>query len=106
MKLKLFIPVFILVLAAACSQSGQKAKETSSKIAVQPVEVVYHVEGMTCHDCEQSIKKGVSEIAGVSLIEANYVDSTAKVVYDPSKTNETAIIAAIEKRGYLVIQPN
>lgn len=106
MKLKTLLAALTLALIAACSQGGQKTESPKQAEAdVKPVEVVYHVEGMTCDHCEQSIQKGVGELKGINLVEANHEDSTTKVIYDPSKTDEKAIIAAIEKRGYTVSQP-
>lgn len=105
MRLKLLFAAFSLALFAACSQGGQKTAEPSqTETTVKPVEIVYHVEGMTCDHCEESIQKGVGELEGIDLVESNHEDSTTKVVYDPSKTDEKAIIAAIEKRGYTVAQ--
>jgi len=90
----------VLVFTTGCSQ--KKEKESNPVSVMQPVEVVYQVEGMTCDHCEMSVKKGVSELKGITMVEASYKDSTARVRFDPSETNEKEIIAAIEKRGYKV----
>lgn len=103
MRLKLILGTIALTACAAC---GQKAVPTNQEQASdQPVEVVYHVSGMTCDHCEESIQKGVAELPGISQVEANHVDSTAKVIFNPSKTDEKAIMAAIEKRGFTVDGP-
>jgi copper chaperone CopZ len=61
------------------------------------------VEGMTCTECEQSIAKGVNELAGIDSISANHLDSTAFVRFDASKTDLEKISKAIEGRGYQVV---
>jgi len=103
MNLKVILYAFAVALLVSCSNSSKKPAEQASQNAADPVEVVYHVEGMTCDHCEQSIEKGVTALPGISLVEANHEDSTTKVLYDPSKIDEKAIAAAIEKRGYTVV---
>lgn len=103
----------LFAVAISCGQKKEKKQpeptmSSTSVEAVQPdntanpVKVVYHVEGMTCDDCENSIKESVTELKGVTMVEANFEDSTATVMFVPSKTDEKQIIAAIEKRGYQV----
>lgn len=91
---------FIIV---ACNQKNTKTT-TQEEQPVADVELVYHVEGMTCDHCEESIQKGVNELKGISLVEANHEDSTAHVIYNPLQTNTEEIVAAIEKRGYHVAE--
>ncbi|RKD91424.1 cation transporter [Mangrovibacterium diazotrophicum] len=105
MKLKAILLILAVALFAACSNSAKQATEPTEEAPVKPVEVVYHVEGMTCDHCEESIQKGVTALPGISLVEANHEDSTTKVIYDPSKTDEKAIAEAIAQRGYTVV-PN
>ena len=99
-KINLLI-LLLSIFAFSCTQ--KKAKTTSSQ-PVAEIDLVYHVEGMTCDDCEMSIQKGVNELEGIESIEANHEDSTAHVIFDPSKTDSEQIIAAIEKRGYHVVE--
>lgn len=99
-KINLLI-LLLSIFAFSCTQ--KKAKTTSSQ-PVAKVDLVYHVEGMTCDDCEMSIRKGVNELEGIESIEANHEDSTAHVIFDPSKTDSKQIIAAIERRGYHVVE--
>jgi copper chaperone CopZ len=103
MKLKPILFLLMLATFSACSQKArQKTDSEKTTIAREPVEVVYHVAGMTCDHCEQSIQKGINELPGIQLVEANHEDSTTKVIYDPSQTDEKAIAEAIAKRGYTV----
>lgn len=106
MNVKSFAAALALLAFAACNPGTPKTQnDVQPDKTTQPVEVVYHVDGMTCDHCEESIQKGVSEVQGVSLVEANHEDSTTRVIYDPGKTDSKTIVAAIEKRGYTVVQP-
>ncbi len=104
MKTKIILALLVTALFASCSNvnkaSEQKTETEQTMPVAEPTAVVFHVEGMTCDHCEESIQKGVNELQGINLVEANHEDSTTKVIYDPSKTDLEAIKAAIEKRGY------
>lgn len=98
--MKKLIPTLILIaFMAACSP--KQAPKTDAKPVV--VEAKLRVEGMHCTDCENSIAKGVHELAGIDSIQANHLDSTAFVRFDSNKTNLTEISKAIEERGFHVV---
>lgn len=100
--------LFILLTAAifsACQSQQKKTDDKQANASVQLVDVKLRVEGMHCTDCEQSIAKGVNELAGIDSISANHLDSTAFVRFDPSKTDLAQISKAIELRGYHVVEP-
>lgn len=105
-KLKRYIKTSLLlvVISLFTLACDQKNSTTTPKQPVADVELVYHVEGMTCDHCEMSIQKGVNELEGIAEVEANHQDSTTRIVYNPSKTNPEKITAAIEKRGYHVVK--
>ena len=84
-------------LLAACGTTP-KAPEKAPVI----IEANLRVEGMHCDDCENSIAKGVTELAGIDSISANHEDSTAFVRFDSNKTNVAEISKAIEERGFHV----
>lgn len=96
--------LLFIVLSLFTIACNQKKSTTPNKETVAEIDLVYHVEGMTCDHCEMSIQKGVNELNGITLVEANHEDSTAHVIYNPAETDAKEIIAAIEKRGYHVIQ--
>ena len=99
MKRILFI-AFITILLSSCSPRQHAAGD--GKTPPTMVEVNLKIEGMICDDCEASIKKGVTELAGIDSINSNYEDSTAFVRFDSTKTNLKEISEAIAKRGYEV----
>jgi copper chaperone CopZ len=102
MKYLIFI-FFIGISFAACHSPQTKTTTEQTAVPVAKVEAHLRVEGMVCTDCEQSIAKGVNELAGIDSVSANHLDSTAFVRYDPSKTNLAQISKAIEGRGYHVV---
>ncbi|WP_159521927.1 heavy-metal-associated domain-containing protein [Sunxiuqinia indica] len=104
LKKRMKISLLFVALSLFSIACNQKKSTTADKENVEEIELVYHVEGMTCDHCEKSIQKGVNELNGISLVEANHEDSTAHVVYNPAETDAKEIIAAIEKRGYHVVE--
>ena len=99
MKRALFI-AFISIVFSSCAPRQHAAGD--GKTPATMVEVNLKIEGMTCDDCEASIKKGVTELTGIDSISSNYEDSTAFVRFDSTKTNLKEISEAIAKRGYEV----
>jgi len=97
---RVFFIAFISIALSACSPKQHSAGKENVPEAM--VEVNLKIAGMTCDDCETSIKKGVTELAGIDSIGANYEDSTAFVRFDSSKTNLKEISEAIAHRGYEV----
>jgi copper chaperone CopZ len=102
--MKKFIPTLILIAAIAACTSKQ-APKTEAKPEAKPVlvEANLKVEGMHCDDCENSIAKGVTQLADIDSIKANYLDSTAFVRFDSNKTTVAEISKAIEERGFHVV---
>ena len=77
---------------SACSGSSSSTQMT--------VEVTLAVEGMVCESCEEAISAQLIAIDGVESATLSHTEKSAVVVYDPLKTSEAVIIAAIEKLGY------
>lgn len=65
----------------------------------------YRVKGMHCASCSAIIEKTFKKIEGVHSAEVNYGTETAKVAFDPIKTDPHKLSAKIEPLGYaLVVQ--
>jgi len=54
---------------------------------------------MTWPVCKFTIKKALS-LKGTDKVSVNYDNKTVTVVFDPSQTNETALIEAVTNAGY------
>jgi copper chaperone CopZ len=98
---RIFI-IAVLLLAVSCGQSKQTKEEPAAMATENIVEVKLQVEGMSCTNCENSVAKGVNELAGIESVKASFADSVAVVRYDKTKTTEAEIAEKIEKRGYQV----
>ncbi len=101
MKITKILSFILLLTFAACNAAPKQVQDTKNTTPeAEPLEVVFHVGGMTCEHCEASIQNEVAKLPGISLVVANHQDSTTKVIYDPSKTDDSAIRAAISSRGF------
>lgn len=94
----LYLLLILTAVAVACAPK-QAPKESAAPVWV---ENTLKVEGMHCDNCEASIAKGVTELAGIDSISANHEDSTAYVRFDSNKTSLDQISKAIESRGFVV----
>ncbi|WP_030748409.1 heavy-metal-associated domain-containing protein [Streptomyces sp. NRRL F-5135] len=63
------------------------------------VTTVYRVTGMTCGHCEGAVAAEISEIGGVTSVQA--VAATGEVtVVSKAPLDETAVRAAVDEAGY------
>lgn len=65
----------------------------------------YKVKGMHCASCAGIIEKTFKKTEGVQSVEVNYGTETAKVDFDPAKTNPHHLSGTIEKLGYSLEVP-
>jgi copper chaperone len=63
----------------------------------------FKIEGMTCNGCVNKVKTSLSKVDGVKEAVVTLADNSAKVVYDPGKTNEGALKEVVSKAGYKVV---
>ena len=62
--------------------------------------VILDMQNMTCVLCKFTIKKAFQGIVGVAEATVDYDTKTAKVTFDPQKTNLNALIKATTDAGY------
>jgi copper chaperone len=60
--------------------------------------VEFTIEGMTCEHCVRAVRGRLERSAGVRV--ENVTVGTAKIEYDPSKTNIDDLEEAIADEGY------
>ena len=59
------------------------------------------VEGMTCGNCAQAVRKALSGLPGVASTQVDLASGSAKVVWsDPSRADAGAVVAAVANAGY------
>ena len=89
------------VAPAAASTAGT---QSSAVAPAQLVRVDFAVQGMDCGGCVLGTRAALRKVAGVQQADAAYDDATQKgtawALYDPAKTNQEQLIAAIGKLGY------
>ena len=86
---KLFVSM--IFAATAMSSTTVLAAEQTVKLSVP---------GMTCGSCPYIIKKAISAIKGVTLVEANLDDLSATVTFDDTVASIDAITQATKDVGY------
>ena len=61
-----------------------------------------NVTGMTCGGCENSVKRALGRIDGVTEVTASHADKTVVVTLDPAKVSETQVRERIAACGFTV----
>jgi periplasmic mercuric ion binding protein len=68
--------------------------------AVQARTAKFTVANMTCATCPISVKKAMSNVAGVHSVKVDFGSKVAIALFDPSKTNAGLIAAASAGIGF------
>ena len=63
------------------------------------------INGMSCEACAGVVKYKLLEVPGVAEAEVNYPAGRATVQYDPSKTDTSKLIQAVNTTGYAASLP-
>ncbi|MGH7703744.1 MAG: heavy metal translocating P-type ATPase [Gemmatimonadales bacterium] len=83
-----------------------KLDDRSSRIqaplsASAPSETItISVSGMTCAGCSSRVQRALEQGLGVSSANVNLMTNSATIVFDPTSTSETLLVAAIRESGY------
>jgi mercuric ion transport protein len=103
-KMKTFIFCTVLLGFIACTNSKQPSKTEVSAVEIPTlISADFHINGMTCTGCENTITKGVKSIAGVKEVKASYIDSLAIVTFDSTSVSTALISQKINDLGYNVV---
>jgi copper chaperone CopZ len=99
---KLFFVALVAAFIAGCAgktTSTDTVEATTTAVANKTVTLA--IEGMTCTGCENTVSESVTKIAGVTAVKASFLDSTAVVSFDSTKTTIAAIGDAVNEAGYV-----
>lgn len=88
---------FMMPVAAGAAETS--AAVYAAKPGKEYKTVVYDVP-LHCANCVKKVKENLSYEKGVKALEVSLEDRMVKVTYDPSKTDEQKLAAAISKLGY------
>ena len=85
--------------------AGVDAKRSARAANVEPgtTDVALRdlvVTGMTCASCVASVEDALRGVAGVRGADVNLATERARVEVDPARTDDAALIRAIERAGY------
>lgn len=61
---------------------------------------VIKIEGMHCHQCEQSIQKALTARGGVREVEVDFASGQASILFDKSRVSVRELMDAINDAGY------
>lgn len=64
---------------------------------------VIRIDGMHCHNCEQTISKAISAKPGVHEVEVDFNSKQASVLFDPSQVKIAELMAAVDEVGYSAV---
>ncbi|MFL6602528.1 MAG: heavy-metal-associated domain-containing protein [Steroidobacteraceae bacterium] len=73
---------------------------SGSALAAEPRTVTIGVEHMTCAACPITVRKALSQVAGVSASTVDMKAHTATVTFDPGRTTPDALAAAVSNAGF------
>ncbi len=63
---------------------------------------VIPVQGMTCDGCVRTLTEALYAVEGSDLVLVDRANARATIQYDPAKTTDKALAAAITDAGYEV----
>jgi Cu+-exporting ATPase len=61
------------------------------------------ITGMTCASCVKNVERAIKKQPGVESVSVNLATEKAHIIYQPTLLPRAAIISAVEKAGYGVI---
>lgn len=106
-KFLLIVTLFAGVMLAFPQFSGlfysQPKKEIVYVSESNIVKTIFVVEGMTCAGCEAPVESEVNKLEGILSVKASYENSNTVVEYDKTKVDKAAIISAVSRTGYKVV---
>jgi len=95
MKKLMFAMAFLL-----CGWATQQVAAQSASTSKKEQTIKLKITGMTCAGCANHVSTALGKVDGVLSEDVEYPGDVAVVKYDPAKTDEKALIAAVEKGGY------
>jgi len=85
-------------MALLPTSGAQAVAEAASQNALKTE--TFNIEKMTCAACPITVKKAMGKVGGVSSVDVDFQAKTAKVTFDPQRTNASAIASASANAGY------
>ena len=93
--------IILMAVAALMTFSAVAASPEKVKKVKEVKEVTFSVH-LHCENCVKKVQENISFEKGVKGLDVCQGHQTVTVKYDPAKTSEETLKAAIEKLGYEV----
>lgn len=103
MKRFIIIAIVALMASMVCAPMAQAASEMSSSSASWSKKVVKTVvfsANIHCNSCKKKVVENISFEKGVLALEVSVEERTVTITYDPAKTDEEKLAAALKKIGF------
>jgi len=71
-----------------------------SAFAAESRTVTLGVEHMTCATCPITVRKALSQVAGVTSSTVDMKSHTATVTFDPGRTTPESLATAVSRAGF------
>jgi copper chaperone CopZ len=94
------LAAFSPTIALACEGDDDTAQAQPAKPKAGESVATIKVDGVHCGGCAQHIKQALTAIGGVTDVTVEIKTGTVRVVFNPKKTDEKALRAALKKAGY------
>jgi Cu+-exporting ATPase len=72
----------------------------TTETSTREQEATLAIEGMTCASCVRTVETSLQKVLGVERASVNLATESARVRFDPSQTELTALIDAVKSVGY------
>ena len=100
MKTNLIRLIVILILSITLTNLVFAISQETSNGNQQSQTIILSIPNMTCGMCPITIKNALKKVNGVSRVNVSFRDKTAKVTFNPNKTNIINLMAASKDAGY------
>ena len=85
---------------SAASLPVEESAASSEEAKRKEEHIQLSLFGMHCASCAGLIERGLKKVPGVLSANVNFAAEKARVVFDTSRTDQEALIGAVEKAGY------
>lgn len=100
--------ILVILLASALLACNSAPKQASNPAIANPSKVQVNktitlaVDGMTCEDCENTVKGAIEKLPGIASAKASYKDKAVVIAFDSTQAKVKDISMAITAVGYEV----
>lgn len=90
---------------AKLKEADLKKKLTAAGVKITAHRTTFKIKGLVCQNCSNHLTHLLGHTPGVTFVESiSYLTGTATLTFDPLKTDETKIKAAIHTTQYKVME--